>query len=75
MRGLAMAIFSIVFALETRFCVEIQHSDVCHNTRALFDLRYILMVDMVNKRLTCQTQLKIDSASAAHQPSLADVGG
>lgn len=45
MRGLAMAIFSIVFALETRFCVEIQHSDACHNTRALFDLRYILMVD------------------------------
>ncbi|KAI4534056.1 hypothetical protein MG293_014916 [Ovis ammon polii] len=39
MRGLAMAIFSIVFALETRFRVEIQHSDSCHNTRPLFDLR------------------------------------
>lgn len=36
--GLAMAIFPIVFALDTLLNVEIQNSDVCHNAGALFDL-------------------------------------
>lgn len=42
----ATAIFPIVFALETLFHVAIQNSDVCQDSRALFDLWYILMVDV-----------------------------
>lgn len=59
-----MAIFSIVFALETRFRVEIQHSDSCHNTRALFDLRYILMVDTGAWKTMKQTGFMSDFCEA-----------